>query len=170
MDCGEKNMPNYVNVLKQTDILYGMTPTQLEMVGNLCQERSYDAGEIICPEGASSDELYIIIQGEVEIVVKPELLSGSSDKIQTTPIATLRRGQSFGEVALVDRGLRSATALASQHNTHLLVIPSDHLLQLCETYPQFGYRLMLNLAADLALKLRNTNLMFREELLSKKIK
>ena len=170
MECGVKKMPNYVSVLKQTDILYGMTPTQLEMVGNLCHERSYAAGEIICPEGASSDELFIIIQGEVQIVVKPELLSGSSDNVQTTPIATLRRGQSFGEVALVDRGLRSATALASQNNTHLLIIPSNHLLQLCETYPQFGYRLMLNLAADLALKLRNTNLMFREELLSKKIK
>ena len=167
MDCGVKNMPNYVNVLKQADILYRMTPTQLEMVGNLCQERTFNAGEIIFPEGASSDELYIIIQGEVEIIVKPELIGGSADKMQTTPIATLRRGQSFGEVALVDRGLRSATALSSQNNTHLLVIPSDHLLQLCETYPQFGYRLMLNLAADLALKLRSTNSLIRSERLSK---
>lgn len=161
-------MPNYVNVLKQADILYRMTPTQLEIVGNLCQERSYNSGEIIFPEGASSDELYIIIQGEVEILVTPKLINEHPEKAHlSSSIATLRRGQSFGEVALVDRGLRSATALAAQNNTRLLVIPSDHLLQLCETYPQFGYRLMLNLAADLSLKIRNTNLLIREELLSK---
>jgi CRP/FNR family transcriptional regulator, cyclic AMP receptor protein len=160
-------MPNYINVLRQTDILYGMTPTQLEMVGKLCQERSYHAGEIIFPEGTSSDELFIIMQGEVEIVVKPELINESSAKVQTTPIATLRRGQSFGEVALVDRGLRSATALASQNDTRLLAVPSDQLLQLCENYPQFGYRLMLNLAADLALKIRSTNSLIRSERLSR---
>jgi len=161
-------MPNYVNILKQTDILYGMTTTQLEMVGNLCQERSFNAGEIIFPEGASSDELYIIIQGEVEILVNPVLLNEHPEKAHpSSTIATLRRGQSFGEVALVDRGLRSATALAAQNNTRLLAIPSDRLLKLCENYPQFGYRLMLNLAADLSLKIRNTNLRIREELLSK---
>lgn len=161
-------MPSYVNYLKQADILYQMTPTQLEMVGTICQERAYNAGEIIFPEGAGSDELYIIIQGEVKIVVKPTLINNDPHRQPSTnTIASLRQGQSFGEVALVDRGLRSATALAAQNNTRLLVIPSNRLLQLCETYPQFGYRLMHNLAADLALKIRNTNLRFREELLAR---
>jgi hypothetical protein len=36
---------------------------------------------------------------------------------------------------------------------------------MCETYPQLGYRLMYNLAADLALKMRSTDLRIREELL-----
>ena len=162
-------MPNYVNILKQADILYRMTATQLEMIGNLCQERTFNAGEIIFPEGASSDELFIIIQGEVEIQVKPVLISKHPEKEHpSSTIVILRRGQNFGEVALVDRGLRSATVLATQNNTRLLSIPSDQLLMLCETYPQFGYRLMLNLAADLALKIRRTNLMIREEWLTKK--
>jgi CRP-like cAMP-binding protein len=80
-------------------------------------------------------------------------------------IATLRRGQSFGEVALVDQGLRSATARCAAHNTQLMVIPRDKLILLCDTYPQLGYRLMRNLAADLALKIRSTDLRIREELL-----
>lgn len=36
---------------------------------------------------------------------------------------------------------------------------------LCDTYPQLGYRLMRNLSADLALKIRNTDMRIREELL-----
>ena len=84
-----------------------------------------------------------------------------------TAVARLRRGQSFGEVALVDEGLRSATARAAQKETRLLVIQRDKLIMLCETYPQLGYRLMYNLAADLAMKIRNTDLRIREQLLYK---
>jgi CRP/FNR family transcriptional regulator, cyclic AMP receptor protein len=79
-------------------------------------------------------------------------------------IATLRRGQSFGEMSLVDEGLRSAGTRCSQQDTHLLVIPRDKLMLLCDTYPQLGYRLMRNLAADLAMKIRHTDLQVREQL------
>jgi len=159
-------MASFVNVLKQTDIFYGMNATQLELVSNLCQERTFSAGEIIFPEGAASDELYVIIQGEVEIQVNPALVSKpEASSLPASTIATLRRGQSFGEIALVDQGLRSATARSGQNNTRVLVLPSEELRSLCQTYPPFGYLLMFNLAADLALKMRSTDLLIREELL-----
>jgi CRP-like cAMP-binding protein len=91
---------------------------------------------------------------------------GNIEKKETA-VARLRRGQSFGEVALVDEGLRSATARASQKDTRLLIIQREKLIILCETYPQLGYRLMYNLAADLAMKIRNTDLRIREQLLYK---
>jgi CRP-like cAMP-binding protein len=80
-------------------------------------------------------------------------------------IAKLRRGQSFGEITLVDQGLRSATARSSKNNTCLLILPRAKLMLLCDAYPQLGYRLMRNLAADLALKMRATDLRIQEELL-----
>ena len=161
-------MSNIVNYLKQSDIFYQFTPTQLEMVANLCQEVVFQAGEIIFKENSGSKELYIIVQGEVEILINPSTIgSASENKYIDSVIATLRRGQSFGEVALVDEGLRSASARAVQKGTRLLVVSRDKLIMLCETYPQLGYRLMYNLAADLAMKIRNTDLRIREQLLYK---
>jgi len=90
---------------------------------------------------------------------------GSKAENGKTMIATMRRGQSFGEVALADEGLRSATAQAKNKDTRLLVIPRDKLIMLCETYPQLGYRLMYNLAADLSMKIRNADLRVREQVL-----
>jgi len=161
-------MNSLVNVLKQSDIFYQFTPTQLELVANLCREVVFMAGETIFKENSSSKELYIIAQGKVDILINPALVGGPSTSNQEeATIATLRRGQSFGEVALVDEGLRSATARAVQKDTRLLVIRRDKLVMLCETYPQLGYRLMYNLAADLAMKIRNTDLRIREVLLYK---
>jgi CRP-like cAMP-binding protein len=157
-----------INYLKQSDIFYQFTPTQLELLANLCQEIVLREGEVIFRENSGSKELYVIAQGEVDILISPSLIaSDPATNKKETRIATLRRGQSFGEVALVDEGLRSATAVASQKDTRLLIIPRDKLILLCDTYPQLGYRLMYNLAADLAMKIRNTDLRIREQLLYK---
>jgi len=156
-------MSSFVNYLKQSDIFYQFTPTQLELVANLCQEVVFVTGEIVFEENSDSKELYIITQGEVEVLINPTSDSTlAKNKQSGTAIARLRRGQSFGEVALVDEGLRSASTRAAQKETHLLVISRDKLIMLCETYPQLGYRLMYNLAADLAMKIRNTDLSIRK--------
>ncbi len=157
---------SFANILKQADIFFELTPTQLELIASLCREQRFNTSDVIFEENSPSDELYIIGQGEVEIQVDPSLVGDSTAQaVSTVTIATLRRGQSFGEVALVDQGLRSATARCAQHNSQLLIIPRDKLMVLCDTYPQLGYRLMRNLAADLALKIRNTDMRIREELL-----
>lgn len=157
-------MSEVITYLKQSDIFFQFTQTQLELVANLCQEKVYNNGETIFEENSTSKELYVIAQGEVSILVNPGSMGqqGPSEKIV---VATLRRGQSFGEVALVDEGLRSASAQARQKDTRLLVVSRNKLVMLCETYPQLGYRLMYNLAADLAMKIRNTDLKIREKVL-----
>ncbi|MEP7289598.1 MAG: cyclic nucleotide-binding domain-containing protein [Chloroflexota bacterium] len=152
-------------VLKQADIFYELSTTQLELIASICEERHYQTGDVVFAENTSGDELYVIANGEVQIQVDPALVGTAQPggpEYQT--IATLRRGQSFGEVALVDEGVRSAAARCAQHDTHLIIIPRDKLMLLCDTYPQLGYRLMRNLAADLAMKIRTTDLQVREQL------
>jgi CRP-like cAMP-binding protein len=150
------------NILKQADIFYELTSTQLELVASISSQRSYGQGEIVFEENSPGTELYVIANGEIEIQVDPIVVGKEGGGAQT--IATLRRGQSFGEVSLVDEGLRSARARCSQQDTQLVIIPRDRLMLLCDTYPQLGYRLMRNLAADLAMKIRNTDLQVREYL------
>lgn len=158
-------MSDLANFLKQADIFYQFTSAQLETVAGLCQERCYESGETVVEEGASSKEIYIITQGEVDILVNPAMVGKPYFSQDLVTIATLRRGQSFGEVALVDEGLRSATIRAALKDTRLQIISRDKLVQLCETNPQLGYRLMYNLAADLAMKIRNIDFRIRETLL-----
>ncbi|HHH41010.1 MAG TPA: cyclic nucleotide-binding domain-containing protein [Chloroflexi bacterium] len=163
----EKKLQEYINILRRTDVFYDLSQAQLQMVASICSEVEYKMGEIIFEENSAGDELYVIARGEVEILVDPSL-------VQTTPqpgasgpvtIATLRTGQTFGEVALVDRGLRTASARCASRRARLLVIPRERLITLCDSYPELGYRIMRNVAADLAFKIRGTDLLIREQLL-----
>jgi CRP-like cAMP-binding protein len=146
-----------ITVLKQADIFYELTNTQLELVASICAEKDYQSGEVIFEANTAGNHLYIIASGEVAIQVNPANVAKDAPKDSLT-ITTLRRGQSFGEVSLVDEGLRSAGARCAAPDTHLILIPRDKLMLLCDTYPQLGYRLMRNLAADLAMKIRHTDL------------
>jgi len=157
----------YINVLRQADIFYDLTQLQLEMVAALCSEVTPDQGEIIFEENSASDELYVVASGAVEILVSTAIVRSVSTGRSPGPlvITTIRRWQTFGEVALVDQGLRSASARCAARKTRLLIIPRDQLIKLCDTDSPLGYRLMRNIAADLAFKIRGTDLAIREQLL-----
>ncbi len=163
----KSKVTEYVNILRQADIFYDLTEAQLERIASICSEVVPAEGEVIFEENSGGDELYVVASGTVEILVSPAIiqsaLAGRTPEPMT--IATIRRGQTFGEVALVDQGLRSASARCAAKKTLLLAIPRDELLRLCDADPDLGYRLMRNIAADLAFKIRGTDLAIREQLL-----
>lgn len=131
-------------------------------LGNLARTK------FIFEENQKQTEPCLILQGQVEIIINPDLVSPQPQETSKSyPIATLGRCQSFGEMALVDQGIRSAGAIASDRKTMLLEISRKKLLLLCDTYPELGYRVMFNLAIDLAQKIRNIDLKIRESLLGK---
>lgn len=151
-------------ILNQTEIFYGLTDIELELVASVCEERTYKVGELVFAENSRGHDLYVIVEGEVEIQIDPATIGVQTGSGPHT-IARMRRGQSFGEVALVDEGVRSAAARCATHNTRLLVISRSRLMLLCNNSPELGFKVMRNLAEDLAMKIRNTDLQVREYVL-----
>jgi CRP/FNR family transcriptional regulator len=152
-------------VLEQVDIFEELTSSQLDLIDDICVEKSYNQGEVIFEENSPSREFYIITDGEVEIQIDPDTIGDGTDSYQPTTIATLRRGQSFGEVAIVDPGVRSASAKCGSETCRVLKIARAEFLKLLESDYQMGYVVMRNFAADLSLKIRQTNLLVRESLM-----
>jgi CRP-like cAMP-binding protein len=139
-----------VESLGKAQIFIGLAQDELARIAALCQQRVYAKGDTILSEGETSRELFIIGQGMVEISL------GTADA--STPIINLGTGQVFGEMTLVDRGARSATAKALTDKTLLNVIPHNAFLELCQEDNHIGFIVMRNLAADMSLKLRYSNI------------
>ena len=104
--------------------------------------RRYRRNETIFHQGDPGDSLYIIESGAVKIVLpSPE---GEDEAI----IATLGPGDFFGELALLDGAERSATAIAHEATT-ALVLRRHAFGQLIDTVPALRHELLAGLVAEL---------------------
>lgn len=155
--------PSIRTILSTTEIFDNFSDSQLTLVAALCTPVTYNQGHVLLSENEQSDEMYIIGRGGVEVLVNPGAVgSGGQEAIEPVVLTELRQGQVVGEVALVDQGVRSATIRVSRDDTLLLRLRRDQLMRLGETYPVLGFKLMRNLASELATKIRNTDWLVRQ--------
>lgn len=152
-------------ILEKVEIFADLTQEQLKNIYALCKEVVYFQNELIFAENSPSTEFYVILEGEVAIQVSPNIIRDDKQEHKPGTIAVLFPGQSFGEVALVDQGLRSASAVCNTMYCKTLVIRREDLMSLLKNDPRMGFTVMSNLATDLCTKIRLSNLNLREGLL-----
>lgn len=150
-----------IQFLQQSELFSGLTPQQVEQVVALGREVAYDAGDVVLREGDPSDEIYVVCRGMVEVEVARGRIPDAPGPPQFTSLARLGEGQLFGEMALVDRGVRSATVRCTQDDTILYAIPRQSFWTLCDRDHDIGYVVARNIASDLSFKLRHRNLRIR---------
>ena|SRR3984885_13564229 len=97
---------------------------------------SYAAGSIIFEIGQPRDLMFIVQEGEVDIKI--------GDKI----VETVRADGFFGEMALIDGGVRSATAIAKT-DCELVPINEKQFLFMVQETPFFSLTVMRTLSARL---------------------
>src|SRR3954465_9631709 len=139
-------------VFSGSEIADGLAPDQLVQLAAIGQMRTYSGGDLICDEHERSDELYIVGGGAVEVWLDPASIGDQTSAPRK--IASLQAGQTCGELALLDGGVRSARLRAGSQGARLMAFTCAELLALCEADTAIGYRLMRNLAGALALRLR----------------
>ncbi|MBN1413237.1 MAG: cyclic nucleotide-binding domain-containing protein, partial [Spirochaetales bacterium] len=108
----------------------------------------------IFKEGDKGEELYIIIEGDVEIR-KSTYFSASKT------LMNLRRGDIFGEMALIENKSRSATAVANTR-TKLLILDKDAFDTVLEQNPDFAKKIIKILSK----RLRHTNMVLQDLIVS----
>jgi CRP-like cAMP-binding protein len=95
--------------------------------------RFLDEGAVVFRENDPGSEMYLIIQGEVEI---RKATGPSSNKTLTV----LRKGDLFGEMAIIEKKPRSATAVATQPS-RLLVLNEKLYESMVATNPDFARKM-----------------------------
>ena len=110
-------------------------------------------GQELAREGETGDELFALLEGEVNIELIQAMAPGKSKRATLT---TLYPGELFGEMVLLGRKRRVASVRANQ-NVKIAVWPASKLFKLFESQPLIGYRFMLALSCHLADRLETSN-------------
>ena len=102
---------------------------------NIRYIRHYKKGGVVFQEGSRGKEMYVINSGRIKIVKKD-----SKDTDQELSI--LESGDIFGEMALIDQGPRSATAIAVDDDTSLIELDRTRFMYLIRHQPEFALIVM----------------------------
>jgi CRP-like cAMP-binding protein len=134
-----------VELLARVPVFSTLQAEDLERIAELAVPRGFEAGQVVFREGDASDTCYVVHSGRTRAVHE----HGDG---RTITLATFGPGDIFGELALFEDELRSATVEALQDTSVVAVLGPD-MRRLMIEHPQISMRLVIALGR----RLRETN-------------
>ena len=125
-------------ILATIDLFEHLSEEDSVRLAEVIDQRSLGAGETLFTTGEPGESLYVVRSGEVELFIKDT----AGQKI---PLTIASSGEVFGELALLDRSPRTATAIALADST-LLELDRDDLQMLFQKSPASALRLLAGMS------------------------
>jgi CRP-like cAMP-binding protein len=125
-----------VEALRKVSLFADLDNRDLERLANEFKERTFPVGAAVVSEGASGAAFFVIAEGQARVTV------------QGDERGRLGPGDHFGEIALLDEGVRSATVTAETELRCYGLTPWD-FRPFVEEHPQVAWKLLQVLARRL---------------------
>jgi CRP-like cAMP-binding protein len=126
----------FIEHLSQVPLFSALSRKELALVAKRAEDVVVPAGKALVSEGDTGNQFFVIMSGTVKLTRRGR------------KIATLGPGDSFGELALLDKHPRNATAVA-ETPVELVVIGQREFAGLIDDVPGFARKLLSALASRL---------------------
>lgn len=117
-----------------------MTTSRTNIIFNICKDEAdaqfFSAGQTIFERDQIGEQMYVVLEGEVDILFQDRVIN------------THQVGEIFGEMALIDTKIRSATAIAKT-DCKLVPVSERRFIYLIQEHPYFALSVMQILAERL---------------------
>ncbi len=124
-------------IIRDVFLFEAMTEAQRMRIAPYLEHAEFEAGDVICREGAPGDEFYVVISGEVAV------------ERDGTHLVSLGPGSHFGEISLVHGGKRTADVVATE-DTVAYSLSRERFDELIQDEPEIGVQLLRPLVHQLA--------------------
>lgn len=135
------NIDKLVTFFKEGSLFSNLTEEELLQLAQIARERRFDRNQVIFYEGDLGGSLYIIAKGTVKIVMM-------ADDGREHILGLLHAGDFFGEISLIDGQPRSATAIA-QDKVSIVMVSRDDFVRLLRENPEMSLKIMVTLCERL---------------------
>lgn len=123
----------HLDHLSSVPLFAACSKKELQAVAKASDELELPEGRVLCEEGSSGREAFVIIDGEAEV------------RRNKKKVATLGPGECFGELALLDHGPRTASVTAGT-DLKVLVLGAREFAALLDEVPTIAHKVMRSLA------------------------
>ena len=137
--------------LTELDLFKGLLPSEYRLIETLVRPLTFDKGEIIIREGAEAKLFFVVARGTVSVQISVHGQVGRKKRV-----ASIGPGLSFGEMALLDGGKRSADIVADERVT-CYGLAVDQLQELAAEHPNILITILSNLTREFSERLRHAN-------------
>jgi CRP/FNR family cyclic AMP-dependent transcriptional regulator len=131
-------MPCEPSFLRNTRLFDLLTDDDREALAAVVDELTVPEGHVLFQTGDPGDALFIVRSGDIELFIKDTV----GQKIVLT---TAGPGDMFGELAMLDSGSRTATALALS-DSEVLVLDREDLVLLFQRQPEAALHMLAALS------------------------
>ncbi|HQP47715.1 MAG TPA: Crp/Fnr family transcriptional regulator [Spirochaetota bacterium] len=138
--------------LKLIGFFNGFTDEELDVVSSIIEVISAGDMEMVLRENEDPKGLYFIVKGDFDVVKK-------IDANKYKRLQQLNRGDFFGEMSILNEEKLSASVLCRSRGT-LIFISKESFNEMCVSDSRFSLKIMKELAAVLAQRLRHMNLKY----------
>ncbi|MDC7227452.1 MAG: cyclic nucleotide-binding domain-containing protein [Spirochaetales bacterium] len=153
MGLFNKELAEHAEKLKKIAIFESIKDNEdaVKQVLDICSIRKFGKNDCLIKEGDMGDELFILLEGSVDILKKT---MAGDDYV----VASLKAEYNIfiGEMALIDDDKRSATVMATEDTTALVIGKKD-FLELGDSDPHIGLPVTRAIAKIIGGRLRKTN-------------
>ena len=125
---------SHLDVLASVPLFSACSKKELQHLARASDQLDLPAGRVLCEQDSIGREAFIILDGEAEV------------RRNNRKVATLKRGDAVGELALLDRGPRTATVTAAT-DMSVLVLGVREFAGIIDEVPTIAHKLMKALAA-----------------------
>lgn len=138
------------SMLANSHLFKNIDSNDLKSLAKYTKFKTYKNREVVCHRGDPGSQMFLIVSGRVGLYT-------DSDEGKELGFGFLNQGDVFGEIALLDGGVRTATVKAIDITT-LLVIEKRDFLPFLEKKPKVSIQLLSTMAS----RLRSTDEHFED--------
>jgi CRP-like cAMP-binding protein len=122
-----------VDALRRATLFQGLAKKELVELARQAEDMDVEPGTVLCKEGRSGSEFFVILEGEAEVRRKGRR------------IRALGPGEFFGEIALIDSVPRTATVTAKTP-LRFFVLTQQNFNHVLDKYPTVERKVLRALA------------------------
>jgi CRP/FNR family cyclic AMP-dependent transcriptional regulator len=148
-----------IKPLRENELFSNLNDKEIALLSRSIEEKAYSANTPLFFENMAGESMYIIVAGSIKI---SKMLSEGVERALTV----LGPGDYFGEMALLEEGPRSVSAIV-QENSNVLVFKRQAFQEMMQNEPQLAVKVIGSMYKSLSSKIRRASPQIQQIIIQK---